>query len=79
MKINGHRTHFGERPRDGGVLRSVSPLAARLSPSPDVEVVWYPHKDAASLLPADGVPSHENHLLSRGSLALRSPLVPAWS
>lgn len=79
MKINGHRTHLGERPRSGGVRPDLPPIAPRPSVEVDLEVVWYPHKCAPSLLPADLVEPHANHLQSRGAIALRSPTVVTWS
>lgn len=59
-------------------MPAVAPMALRSSAEPDVQVIWYPHKDALSLLPPDLV-SHANHLESRGAIALRSHPLPAWS
>lgn len=79
MKINGRRSHLGERPRAGGAVRTPAPLVARPCPTLDVEVVWYPHRDAPSLLPPDLIEPHANHLLVRGAIALRSRPLAAWS
>lgn len=81
MKINGRITHFGETPRSGGTQRTAAPIAARPSVEPDTEVVWYPHRDAPSLLQPDLMSPHANHLQSRGAITLRSKFQssPAWS
>lgn len=78
MKIDGRRSHLGERPRSGGVPYAPAPLVARPAPDASLEVVWYPHKDAPSLLP-DDLATHANHLLSRGAIALRSRPQAVWS
>lgn len=76
MKINGRRTHLGERPRVGGVVRArSSPLAPRPSPDPDLVVVWYCHRDAPSVLPPSVV-SPPDRTQSRGAILFR---LPAWS
>lgn len=87
MHINGHRTHLGERTRVGGTRVTVHTLPSRPSPEPDAEIVWYPHKDAPSLLAPDVVARHGDVFQNRGSiLALRSlpgerhgRVLPAWT
>lgn len=86
MKIRGRRTHLGESWRSGRTARQrtaapqvriVVPLGPRPSPEPDLVVMWYPHRDAASLLPPDEF-RHENHLTIRGHVPFRGS-APRWS
>jgi hypothetical protein len=61
------------RPTGG---RRAKPRALPARPSvvdegDELEVVWYPHRDAASLLPSD-TPGRADHTIERGRLALAS-------
>lgn len=78
MKINGRRTHLGERSRSGGQTRAIVALVQRPSPEPDLVVTWYPHRDALSLLPPDSG-RHEDHLRTRGRFTYWGQPSRMWS
>ena len=53
---DGRWRHLGERGhRPVPVVVDPRPLLPRASPEANLAVVWYPHRDALSLLPRDVV------------------------
>ena len=71
MLIGRRRAHLGQRLNQrsrhvtGGTVRLVVPLLPRPSPDPELEVTWYPHRDAPSLL-ADDRGSEDGYSRVRG-------------
>ncbi len=44
----------------------------------DFDVVWYPHRDALSLLPPSDIPEHADFEVERGHLTI-DDRTPRWS
>lgn len=70
------------RSRRVGTRREIEALEPRASVVLDdeleLEPVWWPHRDAASLLPADGVEGHQDYSQVRGAVVGISDRTPRW-
>jgi hypothetical protein len=69
------RARRGGKPR---ALEALEPRASVIDEGIELEPVWFPHRAAASLLPADDVTGHQDFSQVRGAVVGISDRTPRW-